>query len=45
MLARISTVFDCTAEQLWDELSRPAIAAREIVNLFGASSPNMETIS
>jgi hypothetical protein len=24
MLARISTVFDCTAEQLWDEISRPA---------------------
>ena len=23
MLARISTVFDCTAEQLWDEISRP----------------------
>ena len=24
MLARISTTFDCTAEQLWDEISRPA---------------------
>lgn len=24
MLARTSTVFDCTAEQLWDEISRPA---------------------
>lgn len=24
MLASISTVFDCTAEQLWDEISRPA---------------------
>ena len=24
MLARISTVFDCTAAQLWDEISRPA---------------------
>ncbi|MBM4464437.1 MAG: hypothetical protein FJ014_02520 [Chloroflexi bacterium] len=24
MLARISTVFDCTAEQLWGEISRPA---------------------
>lgn len=24
MLARISTTFDCTAEQLWDEVSRPA---------------------
>jgi hypothetical protein len=24
MQARISTVFDCTAEQLWDEISRPA---------------------
>jgi hypothetical protein len=23
MLARILTVFDCTAEQLWDEISRP----------------------
>lgn len=23
MLARISTVFDCTAEQLWDEIIRP----------------------
>jgi hypothetical protein len=23
MLARISTVFDCTAEQLWDEICRP----------------------
>jgi hypothetical protein len=23
MLARISTVFDCTAERLWDEISRP----------------------
>jgi hypothetical protein len=24
MLARIATVFDCTAEQLWGEISRPA---------------------
>jgi hypothetical protein len=24
MLARISTIFDCTVEQLWDEISRPA---------------------
>jgi hypothetical protein len=24
MLAHISTTFDCTAEQLWDEISRPA---------------------
>lgn len=24
MLARISAVFDCTAEQLWEEISRPA---------------------
>ncbi|MFO7583785.1 MAG: hypothetical protein R6W69_03565 [Anaerolineales bacterium] len=24
MLARISTTFDCTAEHLWDEISRPA---------------------
>ncbi|WKZ35136.1 MAG: hypothetical protein QY332_16095 [Anaerolineales bacterium] len=24
MLASISTTFDCTAEQLWDEISRPA---------------------
>jgi hypothetical protein len=24
MLAQISTVFDCTAEQLWSEISRPA---------------------
>ena len=24
MLARISTTFDCTAEQLWDEISRTA---------------------
>lgn len=24
MLARISTTFDCTAEQLWAEISRPA---------------------
>lgn len=24
MLARISTTFDCTAEQLWNEISRPA---------------------
>ncbi len=24
MLARISTAFDCTAEQLWAEISRPA---------------------
>jgi ligand-binding SRPBCC domain-containing protein len=24
MLAHISTIFDCTAEQLWDALSRPA---------------------
>jgi hypothetical protein len=24
MLARISTTFDCTAKQLWDEISRPA---------------------
>ncbi len=24
MLARISTVFDCTAERLWKEISRPA---------------------
>jgi hypothetical protein len=24
MLARISTAFDCTAEQLWDKISRPA---------------------
>lgn len=24
MLARISTTFDCTADQLWDEISRPA---------------------
>jgi hypothetical protein len=24
MLARISTVYDCTAEHLWDEISRPA---------------------
>jgi hypothetical protein len=24
MLARISTTFDCTTEQLWDEISRPA---------------------
>jgi hypothetical protein len=24
MLARISTTFDCTVEQLWDEISRPA---------------------
>lgn len=24
MFARISTTFDCTAEQLWDEISRPA---------------------
>lgn len=24
MLARIATTFDCTTEQLWDEISRPA---------------------
>ena len=24
MFARISTTFDCTAEQLWDKISRPA---------------------
>lgn len=24
MLALISTTFDCTADQLWDEISRPA---------------------
>jgi ligand-binding SRPBCC domain-containing protein len=24
MLARISTIFECTAEHLWDEISRPA---------------------